>query len=440
MRHAVREAVAELDAQGITEPSTGWWSTPIVLVRKASGAWRLCCDYRAINKHVRIPQQPLPRTDGILASFKGKKYFSVLDMCKGFYQIDFAEEDRPKTSFVTPDCQRQYRRLPSRSASQILKMTGRLPRRWGLPRALLSDNSPQFTAEPFTQLCTTFGISKLFAFPCNPRGNSTVGSYMRSLETTLRLCLQPFRSGLGYRPARRRLSLQVHPSLLHPLQPLLSNHGSRAGPPLAPPMDRASLAPLWCALASRRLALPSRCPTLSAARRGRQTQLFLKDPHRLELGMHVALRIPAKKREAQGKFSPAFRGSFVNRTSRDQSDAYATHDVAQKVTPPKMQSPPQSRFRREREDVVEVEEPPSVASHQTVQQHVQQPTPTPVPHQATPSSPVARLRPEQAEPRVIRFVVEKFRPSDLKDIKNAKKTLAKPQTQEGLQHKEIIYV
>ncbi|KAL8443861.1 hypothetical protein Emag_005763 [Eimeria magna] len=117
MRQVVREAVAELDAQGIAEPSTGCWSTPTVMLRKALGAWRLCCDYRAINKHVRIPQQPLPRTHDILASFNGKKYFSVLDMCKGFYQIEIAEEDRPKTSFVTPDCQRQYRRLPFGFAS-----------------------------------------------------------------------------------------------------------------------------------------------------------------------------------------------------------------------------------------------------------------------------------------------------------------------------------
>ncbi|KAL8440866.1 hypothetical protein Emag_007664 [Eimeria magna] len=92
MREVVRNAVADLDAQGITEPGTGSWSTPIVM-------------------------QPLPRTDDILGSFKGKRYFSVMDMCSGFYQIEVAEEDRPKTSFVTPDCQRQYRRLPFGFAS-----------------------------------------------------------------------------------------------------------------------------------------------------------------------------------------------------------------------------------------------------------------------------------------------------------------------------------
>ncbi|KAL8425993.1 hypothetical protein ACSSS7_008265 [Eimeria intestinalis] len=117
MREVVRQAVADMDAQGITEPATGPWSVPIVMVRKASGAWRLCCDYREINKHVQVPQQPLPRIDDILASFKGKRYFSVMDLCSGFHQIEIAEEDRPKTSFVTPDCQRQYRRLPFGLAS-----------------------------------------------------------------------------------------------------------------------------------------------------------------------------------------------------------------------------------------------------------------------------------------------------------------------------------
>ena len=40
-----------------------------------------------------------------------------MDMCQGFYQIESEEEDRPKTSFVTPDCQPQYRRLPFGFAS-----------------------------------------------------------------------------------------------------------------------------------------------------------------------------------------------------------------------------------------------------------------------------------------------------------------------------------
>ncbi|KAL8443859.1 hypothetical protein Emag_005761 [Eimeria magna] len=103
-----------------------------------------------------------------------------------------------------------------------------------------------------------------------------------------------------------------------------------------------------------------------------------------------------------------------------------------------MQSPAHTRSRTEREDVVEIEPPQSVASQQTVQQS----SPAAALPPATPSTRVARKRQraEPAEPSIVKFVVGKFRPSYLKDIKNAKKRLAKPQTQEALQHEEIIYL
>ncbi|KAL8440839.1 hypothetical protein Emag_007688 [Eimeria magna] len=103
-----------------------------------------------------------------------------------------------------------------------------------------------------------------------------------------------------------------------------------------------------------------------------------------------------------------------------------------------MQSPPHTRSRTEREDVVEIEPPHSVASQQTVQHS----SPAAALPAATPSTAVARKRQraEPAEPRIVKFLVGKFRTSDLKDIKNAKKRLAETQTQEALQHKEVIHL
>ena len=77
----------------------------------------MCVDYREVNKHVIIPKQPLPRSDDILGGFKGKRYFSVMDMTSGFHQIEIIEEDRQKTAFVTPDVHRQFKRLPFGFAS-----------------------------------------------------------------------------------------------------------------------------------------------------------------------------------------------------------------------------------------------------------------------------------------------------------------------------------
>ena len=107
MRADVRKLVADMGAKGITEPATGPGSTPIIMVRKANAEWRLCCACREVKKYVQIFQQPIPRTGDILAWFHGKRYYSVMDMCSGFYQIEISKRDRPKTSFATLSCQRQ---------------------------------------------------------------------------------------------------------------------------------------------------------------------------------------------------------------------------------------------------------------------------------------------------------------------------------------------
>ncbi|KAL8434924.1 hypothetical protein ACSSS7_002811 [Eimeria intestinalis] len=114
MRQVVRGAVADLDAKGTTEPSTGCWKTPLVMVGKGSGAWRKCCDYRAINKHVRIPQQPLPCTDDILASPNGKRYFFVRHV-PGILPVRDPPGRPPENQLRHP--RRQYRRLPFGFAS-----------------------------------------------------------------------------------------------------------------------------------------------------------------------------------------------------------------------------------------------------------------------------------------------------------------------------------
>ena len=50
MRVVVRSAVADVDAKRITEPGVGQLGSPVVVVPKSSGACKLCCDYREVNK------------------------------------------------------------------------------------------------------------------------------------------------------------------------------------------------------------------------------------------------------------------------------------------------------------------------------------------------------------------------------------------------------
>ena len=53
----------------------------------------------------------MPRVDDYLEAMNGHKYFALLDLAQGYYQIELAPEERVKTVFVTPDGKYQYRRL-----------------------------------------------------------------------------------------------------------------------------------------------------------------------------------------------------------------------------------------------------------------------------------------------------------------------------------------
>ena len=68
-------------------------------------------DYRALNKVTKRDLYPLPRCDDILESLAGAQWFSHLDLLRGYWQIDVAEEDREKTAFATPDGLYQVRKL-----------------------------------------------------------------------------------------------------------------------------------------------------------------------------------------------------------------------------------------------------------------------------------------------------------------------------------------
>ena len=87
------------------------WSSPVVLVAKPDGSQRFCVDYRALNAVTKRDLYPLPRCDDILESLSGARWFSHLDLLRGYWQIDVAQADREKTAFVTPDGLYQFRRL-----------------------------------------------------------------------------------------------------------------------------------------------------------------------------------------------------------------------------------------------------------------------------------------------------------------------------------------
>ncbi|KAJ9519233.1 hypothetical protein QJQ45_017889 [Haematococcus lacustris] len=72
---------------------------------------RMCIDYRALNKLTVRDRYPLPRIDDLFDKLAGKRVFSSLDLQSGYHQIRITEEDVPKTAFLTPMGQFQFKVL-----------------------------------------------------------------------------------------------------------------------------------------------------------------------------------------------------------------------------------------------------------------------------------------------------------------------------------------
>lgn len=88
-------------AHDIVRPSQSDWASPPVLVRKRDGSVRWCVDFRKLNNVTVKDLWPLPRIDACIDTLSGSKLYSCLDMCSGYWQIEIAEKDKPKTAFVT---------------------------------------------------------------------------------------------------------------------------------------------------------------------------------------------------------------------------------------------------------------------------------------------------------------------------------------------------
>ena len=103
LRDIVKEEVQKLLDIGFIYPiSDSQWVSPLVLVPKKDGRWRICIDYRELNKSTLKDYFPLPFIDQVLDALAGKKYFSFLDGFSGYNQIQIAPEDRDKTTFTCP--------------------------------------------------------------------------------------------------------------------------------------------------------------------------------------------------------------------------------------------------------------------------------------------------------------------------------------------------
>jgi len=83
----VSRQVQDLLNWDLIEPGHGAWRSPVVLVRKKDGSWRFCVDYRRLNSVTIQDAYSLPKIDKSLDALAGSKFFSLLDLLSGYWQV-----------------------------------------------------------------------------------------------------------------------------------------------------------------------------------------------------------------------------------------------------------------------------------------------------------------------------------------------------------------
>jgi hypothetical protein len=74
--------------------------------------WRMCIDYRKLNKAMKKDHFPLPFIDEMLERLANHAYFCFLDGYSGFMRIPIQSDDQHKTTFTCPYGTFAYRRMP----------------------------------------------------------------------------------------------------------------------------------------------------------------------------------------------------------------------------------------------------------------------------------------------------------------------------------------
>ena len=131
MKEAVRKEVLKWLDTGVIYPiSDSAWVSPVQVVPKKGGTtvirtennillpsrtvtgWRICIDYRKLNKATRKDHFPLSFLDRMLDRLAGHEYYCFLDGYSGYNQIAIAPEDQEKTTFTCPYGTFAFRRMP----------------------------------------------------------------------------------------------------------------------------------------------------------------------------------------------------------------------------------------------------------------------------------------------------------------------------------------
>jgi hypothetical protein len=108
----IEQQVQDMLKTGLIQHSVSPFTSPVLLVKKKDGTWRLCVYYRHLNAITVKNKHPLPIVYELLNELARACYFSKLDCRSGYHQIRVAEGDEPKTTFKTHSGLYEFKEMP----------------------------------------------------------------------------------------------------------------------------------------------------------------------------------------------------------------------------------------------------------------------------------------------------------------------------------------
>ena len=111
-KDAIEKEIETMLEQDIIRPSSSPYCSPITVVAKPDGSIRLCIDFRKLNSVTIFDNEPIPQMDEMVTRITKAKYFTKLDLTKGYWQIPLKENCKQYTAFQTSLGLMEFNYLP----------------------------------------------------------------------------------------------------------------------------------------------------------------------------------------------------------------------------------------------------------------------------------------------------------------------------------------
>ncbi|GKA43727.1 putative reverse transcriptase domain-containing protein [Tanacetum coccineum] len=93
------DQLKELSEKGFYRPSSSPWGAPVLFLKKKDGSFRMCINYRELNKLTVKNRYPLLRIDDLFDQLQGSYVYSKINLRSGYHQLRIREEDILITAF-----------------------------------------------------------------------------------------------------------------------------------------------------------------------------------------------------------------------------------------------------------------------------------------------------------------------------------------------------